>query len=121
MDYAVPLADYLHRTMASAFVVTLFLAMVIEGARFSVSGPPPGLPWLIIKKSGMGMFTLAVSLLLILTGIFLWVCHEFPHSVVVFAVVLHELLTFVSVPVMIWHIYDKAHGIPMNIGGDKNV
>ncbi|MHB8170737.1 MAG: hypothetical protein ACYDG6_04245 [Thermincolia bacterium] len=111
MNYQIPLADYLHRTLAAAFVILALISMGLEVYRQSKANSP-AMPWLVICKSGMGIFNLAVTLLFVLSGIFIWICTEFPHSILGFAYIIHDLLTFISLPVIIWHIYDKAYALP---------
>lgn len=118
-NYNVALSDYIHRTMAAVFVILLFIAIVVEILRISKSEKPK--QWLIVKKSGMGILNLIISILFLLSGVFLWLCMEFSHQNLAFALMVHDLLTFIWLPVMVWHIYEKAHGIPQEFGGEKNV
>lgn len=120
MDYSLALADYLHRTLAAAFVILTLVAIVLEAIKFSKKDKTGG-RWLIINKSPMGIFTLVVTLLLTLSGIYLLICMEFSHKLLAFAFIIHDLATFLSVIVVIWHIYDKAYGLPRDWEVQKNV
>lgn len=118
-NYNVALSDYIHRTLAAAFVILTFIAIIMEAYRIGNHSKP--MPWLFIKKTSVGIFTLISVLLFTLSGIFLWICIGFSHSTIAFAFMVHDLLTFIWVPVVIWHIFDKAHGLPMDLGVGKNV
>lgn len=120
MDYSLALADYLHRVLAAAFVVLTLVAIVLEAVRMSKKKKAP-VGWLIINKSAMGIFTLVVTLMLTLSGIYLLICMEFSHKLLAFAYLIHDLATFLAVPVLIWHIYDKAYGLPRDWGEPENV
>jgi len=111
MNYQLPLADYLHRTLAAALVILTLISIGVEAGRLSKKTPKV-MPWLVINKSLLGIFNLAATLLFVLSGIFLWICIEFSHSTIAFAYVIHDLVTFISMPVVIWHIYDKAYALP---------
>ncbi|AVX21450.1 MULTISPECIES: hypothetical protein [Carboxydocella] len=115
MDYQLAWADYLHRTLAAVFILLTLVAVFIEVTK--LSGHYQGsTAWLVVKKSGMGIFVLVSTLLFAFSGILIWVCEGFSHVTLAFAVVIHDLLTLISVPVIIWHIYDKAHGLPLELG-----
>lgn len=118
-NYNVALSDYIHRTLGAAFVILSIAAIGMEAYRISISSKP--MPWLFIKKSWMGIFTLISVLLFTISGIFLWICVGFSHATLTFALMVHDLLTFIWVPTVIWHIYEKAHGLPQNLGVEKNV
>lgn len=120
MNYQVALADYLHRTLAALWLILTFAAMITETVRINSSSNYP-MPWLVTKKSIMGIYVILITLLFAISGTFLWLCMEFSHKVLAFALVTHDLLTLVSTAVIIWHIYDKAHGLPREFGVKKNV
>jgi cytochrome b subunit of formate dehydrogenase len=118
-NYNLALSDYIHRTLAVPFVILGFAAIVMEAYRISTAAKP--MQWLIVKKTGIGIYNLAVILLFAISGLFLWLCTEFSPTILAFAFTIHELLTFISVIVLIWHIYTKAHGLPRDIGEKNNV
>lgn len=120
MNNSLALADYLHRTVAAAFVILTLVAIVLEAIKLSKKNKTAA-QWLIINKSPMGIFTLVVTLLLTLSGIYLLICMEFSHKLLAFAYLIHDIATFLSVVVLIWHIYDKAYGLPLDWEVQKNV
>lgn len=120
LNYQIPLADYLHRTLSAVWVMLTFFSIILEAVRLSRKTKVI-MSWQMANKSGMGIFTLVITLLFAMSGIFLWICTEFSHTVIAFAFVLHDLLTLVSIPVIIWHIYDNAYGLPLDTGVKQNV
>ena len=119
INYNLSLSDYIHRTMAAVLVILLLVAIVVEILRISKTGKPT--PWLIVKKSSMGIITIINSILFLLSGVFIWLCMEFSHQKLAFALMVHDLLALIWVPTIIWHIYEKAHGLPPELGGKKSV
>lgn len=111
ISYKLAFADYLHRVFAAFWVILTLISIVLEAIRSSKK-QKPHMPWLVIGKTGMGIFTLVSTLLFVLSGIYLWYCKDFSHSIVAFALTIHDLLTLISLPVIMWHIYDKAYAIP---------
>ena len=121
MNYQIALADYLHRTMAALWVVLTVIAIGMEGMRHLGKDKKNKMPWLVINNTALGRFVLISTLLFTISGVFLWICKDFPHTIVAFSLIIHDLLTFISVPVIIWHIWDKAYALPQDFGGDKSV
>lgn len=109
MNYALPAADFIHRTFAPIFVVLTLVAIVMEIYRCLTNGRR--MPWLIIGSSGYQLFTLLTALGFILTGILIWTCNEDSKAVMVFAYTVHELLAYIVVVTLIWHIYQKSHAL----------
>lgn len=120
LNYQIPLADYLHRTLSAIWVMLTFFSIILEAIRLSKKTKVT-MPWQMVNKSVMGIFTLVITLLFAMSGIFLWICTEFSHTVIAFAFVIHDLLTLIAIPVIIWHIYDNAYGLPLDTGVKKNV
>lgn len=120
MNYQIALADYLHRTMAAVWVVLTIIAVVMEAIRH-LDGKQAKMPWLIINNTALGRYVLVSTLLFTISGVFLWICKDFSHTVIAFSLVVHDLLAFISVPVIILHIWDKAYALPQETGGEKDV
>jgi len=109
LNYALPTADFIHRTFSLVFVILTLAAVVMEIHRCLTHGHR--MPWLIIGNTGFQLFVLLMALGFILTGIFIWTCNEYPKAVMVFAYSTHEILAYVITAMVIWHIYKKAHAI----------
>lgn len=119
LQYNLALADYLHRTMAALWLILTIIAIGIEIQRYA-KGEKEKQSWLIINKTGLGIYVLISTILFTISGIFLWVCTDYSHTIIAFSLIIHELLTFLSVPVILWHVYDKAYALPHDIGGNKS-
>lgn len=108
LNYNLGMADYLHRTMAVVFTILLFVQIILEMRRILVLKSKHE-PWLVVGKQGFALIIFISSWLFILTGIFLWHCMEQNHTLLALAAVMHEMLTFLMIIGMVWHIYDKSH------------
>ena len=117
MNYNLAVADYLHRTMAVLFTVIFLVEIALEVRRILwLKGKRE--PWLVVGKNGFALLTFIASWLFIVTGIFLWYCMENEHGILALAAIVHEMLTFVMVFAIIWHIWDKSH--VLILGGGRN-
>jgi len=64
---------------------------------------------MIIGRSGYQLFNPIITLLLILSGVLIWICMEFNQKAVAFALLVHEYISYLSLVSVIWHIFDKVH------------
>lgn len=109
MNYALAAADYLHRTMAAMFTILLASAIFLEIAKllFNVKVTV----WMMVGTGSYQVFTLITTLLLIINGLFIWICMEWSMSALTFALMVHEVVSFLAAGSLIWHIYLKAHSL----------
>jgi len=109
MNYAVPVADYLHRTLAALFTLLLAASVLMEILRiltdFKISA------WMMVGTEAYQVFTLLTTLLLIISGLFIWVCMEWSPAALTFSMIVHEIVSFLAVASIIWHIYQKSHSL----------
>lgn len=108
IDYNFILADKVHRIGAAAFVFITFISIIYEILQKIKKDKRP-LPWFVIGRSGYQLFTFIVSLLLILSGALIWICMELNMKAVVFAIQIHEYISYIALISVIWHIFQKAH------------
>ena len=111
MNYAIPAADYLHRTMAALFTILLAVAVLLEILRLLVNLKVT--VWMMVGTGSYQVFTTITTLLLIISGLFIWVCMEWSESALSFSMIIHEIVSFLAVGSLIWHIYMKAHALRM--------
>ncbi|HEX3032287.1 MAG TPA: hypothetical protein VHS59_08605 [Bacillota bacterium] len=109
MNYNLPQADFIHRTFAVVFTFLTIVAVGMEIFRIATGGK--AMVWLIVGKSGFQLFTLLISLVFIITGVFIWTCNEYSKAAMVFGYETHELAAFVIAGALIWHLYKKAHAL----------
>lgn len=107
LNYALATADYLHRTMAA--VLTILLASAIALEIFKILFNVKVTVWMIVGTGSYQIFTLITTLLLIISGLFIWICMEWSMSALAFALMVHEIVSFLVAGSLIWHIYQKAH------------
>ncbi len=112
LNYNLGVADYIHRTMAVTFTVLTFIEIMLEIKRLLKSKYQRE-PWLVVGKSGFALVTFIASVLLIISGILLWVCVEDNHSLLALAAIVHEMVTFAMIIGITWHIYDKSYTLIM--------
>ena len=112
MNYALPAADFIHRTFALVFVILTLVAIVVEIHRCLTHGHR--MPWLIIGNTGFQLFTLLTALVFIITGLFIWTCNEYSKAVMVFAYTAHEIMAYVISFAVICHVYKKAHALNLD-------
>lgn len=115
MEYNLALADYLHRTLAVALTLLLFIEVCLEIRRILFLNSKRE-PWLVVGRNGFPLVTFVASFLLIISGLLLWVCVEDNHAIVAFASMIHEGVTFAIAFGIIWHIYDKSHVLILGAG-----
>ena len=101
-------ADYVHRLAAAAFVIVFLVSIFYEIYR-KIVNDNKNLAWFIIGRTGYQLFTFIMTLVLILTGVIIWICMEFNIKGVAFAMLTHEYASYVALASLIWHIYKKAH------------
>ena len=107
MNYDLTVADYLHRTMAALYVVLLAVSILIEILRILVNLKVSR--FMMVGIGSHQVFTLLSTLLLIISGLFIWVCMEFSVVTLAFCLVIHEIAAFLALGSIIWHIYQKNH------------
>ncbi|MEL7647685.1 MAG: hypothetical protein AAGU76_06300 [Sedimentibacter sp.] len=110
LNFDISSADYVHRVSAMLFIILTLVSIIYEVIR-GVKNDQKYLAWSIIGKSGYQLFTLIMSLLLIITGAIIWICIEYDLSFVTFALLVHEYLSYVFLASIIWHIYKKSHAL----------
>lgn len=106
-DYAT--ADYIHRLFAAVFVILTFVSIVYEVGRHITNKNNDKLAWFIIGRSGYQLFTFITTLIIIITGIIIWVCVAFRMEFAGFALIIHEYVSYLALGSIIWHIYKKCH------------
>lgn len=110
LQYDFAKADYVHRVLASVFVILTFISIAYEVYRV-LKNDDKKLSWFIIGKGDYQLFTLITTLIFIITGVIIWVCMDTNMTAVSFALFIHEKLTYVVVASVIWHIYQKCHAL----------
>ncbi len=108
LNFNFTMADTVHRFSASAFVIITFIAVIHEIIRKIKKDNRPQ-PWNIIGRSGYQLFNFIITLLLILSGVLIWICMEFNEKAVAFALLIHENISYLSLISIIWHIFKKTH------------
>ncbi len=108
LNFNFTMADTVHRFSAAAFVLITFIAIVHEIIRKIKKDSRPQ-PWNIIGRSGYQLFNLIITLLLILSGVLIWICMEFNQKAVAYALLIHEYISYLSLISIIWHIFKKTH------------
>ena len=108
LDFNYATADYVHRTAAVAFVIVMLISIIHEIYREIINNNKQ-LGWFIIGRTGYQLFTFIMSLILIITGVIIWICMEFNIKAVAFSMLIHEYASYVALASLIWHIYKKAH------------
>jgi cytochrome b subunit of formate dehydrogenase len=101
-------ADLVHRINAAAFVIITFISVVYEIIRKVKKNDRPQ-PWFIIGSSGYQLFTLITNMLLIISGVIIWICMEVDKKDVAFALLVHEYISYVALASVVWHIFKKTH------------
>jgi cytochrome b subunit of formate dehydrogenase len=110
LNYNISAADITHRVLAAVFVLLTFASILYEIVR-ALNNDEKKLTWFIFGKSGYQLFTLITSLIFIITGVIIWVCMDSNMAATAFALLVHELLTYIAVASVIWHIYKKSHAL----------
>jgi cytochrome b subunit of formate dehydrogenase len=101
-------ADVVHRINAAAFVLITFISVIYEIISKVKKDNRPQ-PWFVIGRSGYQLFTLIISMLLILSGAIIWICMEVDKKDVAFALLIHEYISYVALASVVWHIFKKTH------------
>jgi len=110
LNYNISAADITHRVLAAIFVILTFVSILYEIVR-TLNNDEKKLTWFIFGRSGYQLFTLITSLIFIITGTIIWVCMDSNMSATAFALVIHEMLTYITVASVIWHVYKKCHAL----------
>lgn len=110
VNYNLAQADTIHRISAAVFVLLTFISIFYEVWR-AIKSKDQKLPWFIIGKSGYQLFNFIASLILIITGALIWICIELNLSLVGFALMVHEYISYIMLGSVIWHIYMKVHAL----------
>lgn len=107
-DYG--MADYVHRLAAAIFVLLTFISILYEVIR-NARNDKNKLAWFIFGRSGYQLFTFITTLVLIITGVLIWLCEVFDKKSVGFALLTHEYISYLALASVIWHIYKKCHAL----------
>lgn len=110
LNYDITAADYIHRVLATIYVLLTFISIAYEVIR-GLKNDDKKLAWFMIGKSGYQFFTFITTLMFIITGAIVWVCMDSNMSATAFALYIHEKLTYIVVASVIWHIYVKCHAL----------
>ena len=110
LNYNIAAADITHRVLAAVFVVLTFASILYEIVR-ALNNDEKKLTWFIFGKSGYQLFTLITTLIFIITGVIIWVCMDSNMAAAAFALLVHEILTYIAIASVIWHIYKKSHAL----------
>lgn len=112
LNYDLAAADYLHRTMAALFTLLLAVAIILE--IFKVLFNIKVTVWMMVGRGPYQIFTLITTLLLIISGLYIWICMEWSMQALAFNLIVHELASFLATGSIIWHIYQKAYVLILN-------
>lgn len=115
MNYALPVADYLHRTVAALFTVLLAVSILLEFLRLLVNFRVS--IWMMVGTKAYQVFTMITTLLLIVSGLLIWICMEWSMEATAFSMIVHELVSFIAAGSLIWHIYMKARVLDLENTG----
>ena len=110
LNYNIAAADITHRVLAAVFVLLTFASILYEIVR-ALNNDEKKLTWFIFGKSGYQLFTLITTLIFIITGVIIWVCMDSNMAAAAFALLVHEILTYIAIASVIWHIYKKSHAL----------
>jgi cytochrome b subunit of formate dehydrogenase len=110
LNYNVSAADITHRVLAAVFVVLTFASLLYEIVRV-LNNDEKKLIWFIFGKSGYQLFTLITTLIFIITGVIVWVCMDSNMAAAAFALLVHEILTYIAIASVVWHVYKKSHAL----------
>lgn len=110
LNYNIAAADITHRVLAAIFVILTFVSILYEVVR-TLKNDEKKLTWFIFGRSGYQLFTLITSLIFIITGTIIWVCMDSNVAAAAFALVIHEILTYIAIASVIWHVYTKCHAL----------
>lgn len=108
LNFDIAAADYMHRVSAAAFIIITLVSIIYEIYR-NIKNDQRHLAWFIIGKKGYQLFTFIMTLILIITGVIIWVCMEYKMPFVTFALFIHEYASYIFLASIIWHIYKKCH------------
>lgn len=108
LNFDIASADYMHRVSAAAFIIITLISIIYEIYR-NIKNDQRYLAWFIIGKKGYQLFTFIMTLILIITGVIIWVCMEYKMPFVTFALFIHEYASYIFLASIIWHIYKKCH------------
>lgn len=110
LNYNIAIADITHRVLAAVFVLLTFVSILHEIGRVLKNDDKREV-WFIFGRSGYQLFTLITSLIFIITGAIIWVCMDTNMSAAAFALYIHEMLTYIAIGSVIWHINKKCHAL----------
>ena len=110
LNFDIASADYVHRILASVYVLLTFISIAYEVFR-GIKNDDKKLVWFMIGKSGYQLFTFITTLIFIITGAIIWICMDSNMAAVSFSLYIHEKLTYIVVASVIWHIYVKCHAL----------
>ena len=110
LNYNIASADITHRVLAAIFVILTFASILYEIVR-TLNKDDKKMVWFIFGKSGYQLFTLITSLIFIITGTIIWICMDSNLAAAAFSMLIHEILTYIAIASVIWHIYKKSHAL----------
>lgn len=103
-------ADYIHRVSAAIWSILLLIAIIVE--IYQVIKQIKSLNWLIVGSKDYQLFTLFSGLIFLVSGMIIWGGHHSGETVsFTFGIWIHEVLTFIGLASIIWHLYDKSHAL----------
>ncbi|WP_166243009.1 hypothetical protein [Paenibacillus turpanensis] len=103
-----PLMDTVHRLVGFVWVIWVAWVAIYEVKQL-ITEKPMVRKWLPIGSSGFAGFNFAITFVLVITGVILWFMPAVPFRVAVVSFMLHELLAFVLMAVIVWHMVQKRH------------
>jgi len=110
LNWDIASADYIHRVAAMFFMILLTISIGQEAVK-AVKNDKNKLTWGIIGPKGYGLFNFITSVIFTITGVIIWVGHEYNMASVAFSLYIHEKLTYLVIIGVIWHIYVKAYAL----------
>lgn len=108
LNFDIASADYVHRISSALFII-LTLVSIIHEVNRGIKNEQGNLAWFIIGKKGYQLFTFIMTLLIIISGVIIWICMEFNMSFITFALLIHEYVSYIFLASVIWHIYKKCY------------
>lgn len=111
LEFNLSLADYIHRVSAAIWSVILLAAIAVEIYQRIKQSKNYSF-WLIVGTKDYQLFTLFSGLLFFVTGMIIWGGHHSGETIsFTFGIWIHEVLTFIGLASVIWHLYDKSHAL----------
>lgn len=113
LNYDLAFADYIHRVAAAFWTIILLLAVSVEFYQ-GIQKMSKYSFWLIVGIKDYQLFTLFSGITFLITGMIIWGGHHGGETgSYTFSLWIHEVLTFIGLGSIIWHIYDKSHALSL--------